>query len=49
MHVGEKLRDLEANWVLLVSKNYEIELTCALLEKQIKAYELANPEKMEID
>lgn len=33
--VGEKLRVLEANWVLLVSKNYEIEQQCAELEKQI--------------
>ncbi|KAL5240292.1 hypothetical protein ACI65C_007702 [Semiaphis heraclei] len=49
MQVGEKLRDLEANWVGLVSKNYEIELACAHLEKQIRAYELANPEKMDLD
>lgn len=32
---GEKLRSLEANWVLLVSKNYEIEQQCVELEKQI--------------
>lgn len=32
---GEKLRTLEANWVLLVSKNYEIEQQCVELEKQI--------------
>lgn len=46
MQVGEKLRDLEANWVGLVSKNYEIELACAHLEKQLRAYESANPEPM---
>lgn len=45
MQVGEKLRDLEANWVGLVSKNYEIELACALLEKQLKAFEMVNSEK----
>ncbi|XP_075152149.1 BCAS2 pre-mRNA processing factor [Haematobia irritans] len=33
---GEKLRSLEANWVLLVSKNYEIEQQCVELEKQIQ-------------
>lgn len=49
MQVGEKLRDLEANWVGLVSKNYEIELACAHLEKQIRAYELAKTEKMDTD
>lgn len=32
---GERLRSLEANWVLLVSKNYEIEQQCVELEKQI--------------
>ncbi|XP_052889418.1 pre-mRNA-splicing factor SPF27 [Anopheles moucheti] len=43
---GEKLRSLEAQWVMLVSKNYEIEQACAKLEEQIyhkkmecKAYE----------
>lgn len=49
MQVGEKLRDLEANWVGLVSKNYEIELACAHLEKQLRVYELANPECMETE
>lgn len=34
---GEKLRALEAHWVLLVSKNYEIETECVELEKVIKA------------
>lgn len=46
MQVGEKLRDLEANWVGLVSKNYEIELECARLEKQQRAFELTNLEKI---
>ncbi|XP_055852163.1 pre-mRNA-splicing factor SPF27 [Episyrphus balteatus] len=32
---GEKLKTLEANWVMLVSKNYEIEQQCVELEKQI--------------
>lgn len=32
---GEKLRQLEAQWVGLVSKNYEIEQACAQLEKHI--------------
>lgn len=34
---GEKLKSLEANWVLLVSKNYQIEQECADLEKQIES------------
>ena len=29
---GEKLKNLEANWVALVSKNYEIERACVDLE-----------------
>ncbi|XP_050317969.1 pre-mRNA-splicing factor SPF27 [Bactrocera neohumeralis] len=33
---GEKLKSLEANWVLLVSKNYEIEQKCAELEDQLQ-------------
>lgn len=32
---GEKLRSLEAQWVMLVSKNYEIEQACAKLEEKI--------------
>ncbi|XP_058462498.1 pre-mRNA-splicing factor SPF27 [Malaya genurostris] len=32
---GEKLRSLEAQWVMLVSKNYEIEQACAKLEERI--------------
>ncbi|XP_064610321.1 pre-mRNA-splicing factor SPF27-like [Liolophura sinensis] len=33
---GEKLKNLEASWVGLVSKNYEIERACAELEKDVK-------------
>ncbi|XP_058118682.1 pre-mRNA-splicing factor SPF27 [Anopheles ziemanni] len=32
---GEKLRSLEAQWVMLVSKNYEIEQACVKLEEKI--------------
>lgn len=32
---GEKLRSLEAQWVMLVSKNYEIEQVCAKFEEQV--------------
>lgn len=35
---GEKLKSLEAQWVLLVSKNYEIEQACAKLEETISQY-----------
>ncbi|KAL5292221.1 BCAS2 family protein [Megaselia abdita] len=34
--VGEKLKELEAHWVMLVSKNYEIEQECDNLEKHIE-------------
>ncbi|KMZ06382.1 pre-mRNA-splicing factor SPF27 [Drosophila simulans] len=34
---GERLRSLEAHWVLLVSKNYEIETECVELEKIVHA------------
>ncbi|KAH8337439.1 hypothetical protein KR059_010009 [Drosophila kikkawai] len=34
---GERLRSLEAHWVLLVSKNYEIETESAELEKLVHA------------
>lgn len=37
---GEKLRSLEAQWVMLVSKNYEIEQACAKLEEQIAKYKI---------
>lgn len=33
---GDKLRTLEAQWVGLVSKNYEIEQACAHLEDEIQ-------------
>ncbi|GFR19981.1 pre-mRNA-splicing factor SPF27 [Trichonephila clavata] len=36
---GEKLKDLESSWVVLVSKNYEIERACAELEKEITILE----------
>lgn len=39
---GEKLRALEAQWVMLVSKNYEIEQVCAKLEEKIAAYKQSN-------
>ncbi|XP_071451316.1 pre-mRNA-splicing factor SPF27 [Hetaerina americana] len=32
---GERLRALEASWVSLVSKNYEIEQACAQMEKEL--------------
>lgn len=32
---GDKLRSLEAQWVMLVSKNYEIEQACVKLEEAI--------------
>lgn len=35
---GEKLRSLEEQWVMLVSKNYEIEQVCAKLEEQIAKF-----------
>lgn len=35
---GEKLRMLETQWVVLVSKNYEIELVCARLEEEIAKF-----------
>lgn len=33
---GEKLKALEAEWVGLVSKNYEIEQACVYIEDQIR-------------
>ncbi|CAN7939010.1 unnamed protein product [Ixodes hexagonus] len=36
---GEKLKNLEVNWVSLVSKNYEIERACVELEKEIAGLE----------
>ncbi|XP_041379007.1 pre-mRNA-splicing factor SPF27-like [Gigantopelta aegis] len=36
---GAKLEELEASWVGLVSKNYEIERACAELEKEVMEME----------
>lgn len=36
---GEKLKHLEANWVSLVSKNFEIEQACLNLENEIQMLE----------
>ncbi|KAK8775794.1 BCAS2 pre-mRNA processing factor [Amblyomma americanum] len=36
---GEKLKHLEASWVSLVSKNFEIERACVELEKEIAVLE----------
>lgn len=38
---GDKLRSLEAQWVMLVSKNYEIEKVCAELEEEIAKLKLS--------
>lgn len=35
---GEKLKQLEIQWVTLVSKNYEIEQVCAKLEEEIQQH-----------
>jgi len=35
LNAGERLRELEATWVGLVSKNYDIEQACAQLEEEI--------------
>lgn len=32
---GEKMKHLEATWFGLISKNYEIELACAEIERQL--------------
>lgn len=39
VNAGEKLKELEASWVGLVSKNYEIERACAELEKEVSEEE----------
>ena len=39
---GEKLKNLEANWVALVSKNYEIERACVDLENLYKSQPIAS-------
>lgn len=41
---GEKLKSLEAQWVGLVSKNYDIEQACAKLEETIGQYRVAMAE-----
>lgn len=33
--VGEKIKHLEATWFGLITKNYEIELACAEIERQL--------------
>lgn len=48
MQAGEKLRALEAHWVLLVSKNYEIEQACAKLEEDIYVLRSQMPEPEEV-
>lgn len=40
---GEKLRALETQWVMLVSKNYEIEQACVRLEQEIAKYNQEEP------
>lgn len=40
---GEKLRALETQWVMLVSKNYEIEQACARLEEEIAKFKQLEP------
>lgn len=32
---GEKIKHLEASWFGLVTKNYEIELACSEIERQL--------------
>lgn len=36
---GEELRHLESSWVSLVSRNYEIEQACVLLDAEIAKME----------
>lgn len=43
---GEKLRALEAQWVGLVSKNYEIEQACVHLEEEIEKSMMAKCEEV---
>ena len=33
--VGDKMKQLEATWFGLVAKNYEIEVACAEIERQL--------------
>lgn len=46
---GEKLRALETQWVMLVSKNYEIEQVCAKLEEEIAKAKLEQAKNQEND
>lgn len=46
---GDKLRALEAQWVGLVSKNYEIEQACAHLEEQMQKMMSMSKEAVEIN
>ncbi|KAG7190613.1 hypothetical protein KM043_006700 [Ampulex compressa] len=46
---GEKLRALEAQWVGLVSKNYEIEQACVHLEEEIQKSMINKGEAVEIN
>lgn len=46
---GEKLRALEAQWVGLVSKNYEIEQACVHLEEEIQKSMMNKGEGVEIN
>lgn len=46
---GEKLRALETQWVMLVSKNYEIEQACARLEQEIAKYNRDDSEENKED
>ncbi|XP_011298145.1 pre-mRNA-splicing factor SPF27 [Fopius arisanus] len=45
---GEKLRALEAQWVGLVSKNYEIEQACAHLEEELQRLRTHQEEGFEV-
>lgn len=44
---GEKLRALETQWVMLVSKNYEIEQACVRLEEEIARVKQLKPQENE--
>ncbi|XP_015590455.1 pre-mRNA-splicing factor SPF27 [Cephus cinctus] len=46
---GEKLRALEAQWVGLVSKNYEIEQACVHLEEEIQKSSLSEGKGVEVN
>jgi len=37
---GEELRHLESTWVSLVSRNYDIEMACLEMQKQVAQYEM---------